>query len=125
MAGSTRQHKFGRLIQKELSEIFQRDKRGILNNAFVTISEVDMSPDLGVAKVYISMMLAKNKQQTLDNLNRGKGEIRKALGEKIRKQARIVPELIFIVDDTEENAYKMDELLRNLNIPPADKNDDH
>ena len=124
MAGSTRQHKFGRLIQKELSEIFQRDKRGILNNAFVTISEVDMSPDLGVAKVYISMMLAKNKQQTLDNLNRGKGEIRKALGEKIRKQARIVPELIFIVDDTEENAYKMDELLRNLNIPPADKNDD-
>jgi ribosome-binding factor A len=122
MTGSTRQQKFGRLIQKELSEIFQRDKRGILDNTFVTISEVRMSPDLGVAKVYISMMLAKDKSQTLDKLNRGKGEIRKALGEKIRKQVRVIPELIFFIDETEENAYKIEELIKNLHIPPADKN---
>ncbi len=120
MAGSTRQHKFGRLIQKELSEIFQRDKRGILDNAFITISDVTMSPDLSVARVYISMMLAKDKKQILEKLNRGKGEIRKALGERIRKQVRIVPELIFFVDETEENAHKMEELIKNLNIPPAD-----
>ncbi len=121
MAGSTRQQKFGRLIQKELSDIFQRDKRGILDNTLVTISDVDMSPDLGVAKVYISMMLAKDKTQTLEKINRGKGEIRKALGERIRKQVRVIPELIFIIDETEEKAFKMEELLKNLNIPPADK----
>lgn len=119
-----RQHKFGRLIQKELSDIFQRDKRGILDNAFITVADVTVSPDLGVAKVYISMMLAKNKQQTLEKLNRGKGEIRKALGERIRKQARIVPELIFIIDETEENAYRMDELIKSLHIPPADQKDE-
>lgn len=124
MAGSTRQQKFGRLIQKELSDIFQRDKRGILDNTFITISDVDMSPDLSVAKVYISMMLAKDKQKTLEKLNRGKGEIRKALGERIRKQARVVPELIFIIDETEENAFKMEELIKSLNIPPADKSPD-
>ena len=124
MAGSTRQQKFGRLIQKELSDIFQRNKRGILDNTFITISDVDMSPDLGVAKVYISMMLAKDKSQTLDRLNRGKGEIRKALGEKIRKQVRVIPELIFIIDETEENALRLEELIKNLNIPPADKNSD-
>jgi ribosome-binding factor A len=124
MAGSTRQQKFGRLIQKELSDIFQRDKRGILDNTFVTISNVSMSPDLSVAKVYISMMLAKDKSQTLEKLNRGKGEIRKALGERIRKQVRVVPELIFIIDETEENAFRIEELIRNLNIPPADKNSD-
>jgi ribosome-binding factor A len=124
MAGSTRQQKFGRLIQKELSDIFQRDKRGILDNTFVTISDVGMSPDLSVAKVYISMMLAKDKQKTLEKLNRGKGEIRKALGEKIRKQVRVVPELIFIIDETEENAFKMDELLKSLNIPPSEKGSD-
>ncbi|HET7180392.1 MAG TPA: 30S ribosome-binding factor RbfA [Chryseosolibacter sp.] len=123
MAGSTRQHKFGRLIQKELSEIFQRDKKGILDNAFITVAEVTMSPDLSVAKVYISMMLARDKQRTLENLNRGKGEIRRALGERIRKQARIVPELIFILDETEEKAYKMDELIKSLHIPPAEKDD--
>ncbi len=121
MAGSTRQQKFGRLIQKELSEIFQRDKRGILDNAFITISDVDMSADLGVAKVYISMMLAKDKAQTLDKLNRGKSEIRKALGERIGKQVRVIPELIFFIDETEENAFRIEELIKNLNIPPADK----
>lgn len=121
MAESTRQHKFGRLIQKELSEIFQRDKRGILENTFVTIADVKMSPDLGVAKIYISMMLAKDKQLTLEKINTRKKEIRKALGEKIRKQARVVPELIFFIDETEENAYKLEELLKNLKIPPAEK----
>ena len=124
MAGSTRQQKFGRLMQKELSDIFQRDKRGILDNTFVTIADVDMSPDLSVAKVYISMMLAKDKGKTLEKLNRGKGEIRKALGERIRKQVRVVPELIFIIDETEEKALRLEELIKNLNIPPADKNSD-
>lgn len=124
MAGSTRQQKFGRLIQKELSEIFQRDKRGILANTFITISDVNMSADLGVAKVYISMMLAKDKAQTLEKLNRGKGEIRKALGERIGKQVRVIPELIFIIDETEENAFKIEELIKNLNIPPEDKSSD-
>jgi len=124
MAGSTRQQKFGRLIQKELSDIFQRDKRGILDNTLITISDVDMSPDLSVAKVYISMMLAKDKAKTLEKINRGKGEIRKALGERIRKQARLVPELIFFIDETEENAFKMEELIRSLKIPPADKEPD-
>jgi ribosome-binding factor A len=121
MAESTRQQKFGRLIQKEISEIFQRDKRGILDNTFITIADVKMSPDLGVAKIYISMMLAKDKQQTLEKMNTRKGEIRKALGEKIRKQVRVIPELIFIIDETEENAIKLEELLKNLHIPPADK----
>lgn len=124
MAGSTRQQKFARLIQKELSDIFQRDKRGILDNTLVSISDVTMSPDLGVAKVYISMMLAKDKSQTLEKINRGKGEIRKALGERIRKQVRVIPELIFFIDETEENAFKIEELIKNLNIPPADKTTD-
>ena len=79
MAGSTRQQKFGRLVQKELSDIFQRDQRGILDNAFITISAVSMSPDLSVAKVYISMMLAKDKGKTLEKLNRGKGVGRSTL----------------------------------------------
>lgn len=118
MAGTTRQQKFARLIHKELSDIFQRDKRGILENAFVTVADVRVSPDLSVAKVYISMMLAKNKETVLEKINSRKGEIRKALGDRIRNQARIIPELIFYVDEVEENAQRLDEIIRNLNIPP-------
>lgn len=121
MSGTVRQQKFAKLIQKELSEIFQRDKRGFLDNAFISIVEVRVSPDLGVAKVYISMMLAKDKQAIMGKLDVHKKEIRKALGEKIRNQARIVPELVFILDEVEENAMKMDELIKSLNIPPAEK----
>ena len=117
---STRQLKYSKLIQKELSDVFQKDKRGILDNAFVTIADVRMSPDLGVAKVFISMLLAKDKQKTLEKINLHKKEIRKALGEKIGKQVRIIPELIFYIDEVEENAQRMDDLIKNLNIPPAD-----
>lgn len=122
MAGSTRQLKFARLIQKEISDIFQRDKRGILDNAFITVADVKVSPDLGVAKIYISMMLATDKQAVLEKINTRKSEIRKALGDKIRKQVRVVPELIFYLDEVEENAQRLDSLIKNLNIP-SDKKD--
>lgn len=120
MTGSVRQQKFGRLIQKELSDIFQRDQRGMLDNAFITIVEVRVSPDLSLAKVYISMMLAPDKQRVLNKLDAHKKEIRRALGDRIRNQARIIPELAFFVDEVEEKAQRMDDLLKGLNIPPAD-----
>jgi ribosome-binding factor A len=119
MAGSTRQLKFAKLIQKEISEIFQRDKRGILDHAFVTVADVKVSPDLGVAKIYVSMMLAPDKKAVIEKINNRKSEIRKALGERIRKQVRIIPELVFFVDEVEENAQRMDSLIKNLNIPKA------
>ena len=119
MSGTVRQQKFARLIQKELSEVFQRDKKGILDNAFITITEVRVSPDLSVARVYVSMMLAKDKAAVLNNLDNHKKEIRRALGDKIRNQARIIPELAFFIDEVEENALRMDQLIKNLNIPPA------
>jgi ribosome-binding factor A len=118
---SLRQQKYGRLIQKELSDIFIRDKRGILGNTFITIAEVKMSPDLSMAKVYLSMMLAKDKTTLINQINDHKSEIRKALGDRIRNQARIVPELVFIIDETEENALRMEDLIKNLNIPKEKK----
>jgi len=117
MAGTTRQQKFAKLIQKELSDIFQRDKRGILENAFVTIVEVRVSPDLAIAKVYISMMLVKDKTAVLEKIRARKNEIRKALGNKIGKQVRVVPELIFFIDEVEEGAQRMDKLISGLDIP--------
>lgn len=121
MTGSTRQQKVSKLIQKEMSEIFLRDRRGLLDNAFLSISEVRVSPDLGVAKIYISMMLVKDKPALLEKINDHKKEFRKLLGDKVGKQLRIVPEIVFYIDEVEENAQRLDEVIKNLNIPPADQ----
>jgi ribosome-binding factor A len=118
MSGTVRQQKVSKLIQKELSDVFQRDKRGVLDNAFISIAEVRISPDLSVARVYISMLLAKDKEGILRKLDVHKKEIRKALGERIRNQVRIVPLLVFVNDELEEKAQRMDDLIRNLHIPP-------
>ena len=120
MSGTVRQQKFSRLIQKELSNIFQRDQRGILGSTFITIMDVRVSPDLSFVRVYVSMMLAKDKKAVLEKLDTHKKEIRKALGDRIRNQARIVPEIAFFLDEVEENAEKMENLLKGLQIPPAE-----
>lgn len=93
----------------------------MLGKAFITIVEVKVSPDLGLAKVYISMMLTKDKKALLEKLDLHKKEIRKSLGDRIRNQARIIPELAFFIDEVEEKALRMDELLKNLNIPPEEQ----
>jgi len=123
MSGTVRQQKYSKLIQKELSEIFLRDKRGILGNAFITIADVRMSPDLSVAKVYFSMTLAKDKNAILNNIESHKSEIRKALGDRIRNQARIIPALVFFIDELEENAQRIEDVIKNLNIPKETKGD--
>lgn len=121
MSGTVRQQKYNKLIQKELSDIFLKDKRGVLGNAFITIAEVRISPDLSVAKVYLSMTLAKDKKAVLQNIELHKSEIRKALGDRIRNQARIVPALVFFIDEVEENAQRIEDLIKSLNIPKEEK----
>ncbi len=123
MSGTVRQQKYSKLIQKELSEIFLRDKKGILGNAFITIADVRMSPDLSVAKVYFSMTLTKDKNAILNKIESHKSEIRKALGDRIRNQARIIPALVFFIDELEENAQRIEDVIKNLNIPKETKND--
>ncbi len=121
---STRQQKYARLIQKELGEIFQRDTKHLFGKAFITITLVKMSPDLGFAKIYISMFLVENRAEMLATINGQKSQIRKLLGQKIGKQVRIVPEIAFFIDDTEDHAQKMDTLISSLDIPPADEDEE-
>lgn len=95
-----------------------------MENAFITIADVQVSPDLSVARVYLSMMLINDKKKVIDRINLHKREIRKALGDTIRKQVRIIPELVFFVDELEEKALKMDSLIDSLRIPPAAPDDE-
>ncbi|MBU2914287.1 MULTISPECIES: 30S ribosome-binding factor RbfA [Reichenbachiella] len=118
---STRQLKYAGLIQKDLSEIFQKDSRHWFGNAFITVTEVNVSPDLSFAKVFISLMMIDDREAFIEKMAEKKPEIRKALGLKIGKQVRIVPELHFVLDESQDHAQKMDNILSRLNIPKEDK----
>ncbi|HNP17562.1 MAG TPA: 30S ribosome-binding factor RbfA [Fulvivirga sp.] len=117
---STRQQKYSKLIQKDLSDIFQKNKSGLFTNVLVTIAEVKISPDLSIAKVYLSMLLVDDKQAMIEKITEHKSEIRRDLGNKIGKQVRIVPDLLFYLDEIEQEASRMDKLIDSLEIPPLE-----
>ena len=116
---SKRQMKYERLIQREVGEIFQKEARHLLGSTFATITAVKMSPDLGFAKVYVSIMQERDRKMNFKVIEEHKSEIRKYLGRRIGKTVRAIPELAFTLDDTEDQAAKIDDILSKLHIPPA------
>ena len=121
---SKRQQKVSRQLQKDLSEIFQRDVPHLFNGAFITVTSVRISPDLSVARVYLSFLATKNKQMLLETIQEKGKVLRQNLGDRVRHQLRIVPELHFFLDDTADYADKMDKLFSGLDIPPAPAEED-
>ena len=115
---SKRQQKFARLIQKDLGEIFQKEARNSFGGVFITVTEVKVSPDLGVAKAYLSLMLVKNKPLVMEAIQEQGKTIRQMLANRIRHQVRVIPELHFFLDESADYAAQMDSLLANLHIPP-------
>ena len=109
---SVRQQKVNKLVQKELAEIFRSEARNMFGGAFITVTVVRVSPDLGVAKVYISIMATKDKKAIFKLVEDQNYLIRKKLGMMIGKQLRVVPELHFFIDDSLDYAMKIDELLK-------------
>jgi len=117
---SKRQQKVGRQIQKDLGEIFQKDAQHLTHGSFVTITAVRVTPDLGIARAYLSFLPDKNKQILLETIQENTKFFRQKLADRVRHQLRIIPHLQFYIDDTAEYAAKMDLLFSNIVIPPAD-----
>jgi ribosome-binding factor A len=115
-----RQQKFGRQIQKDLSDIFQKEFKEIFGRGLVTVTEVKISPDLSVARCYLSFLLIDDRESVMDELDIRNKAIRNALAIRIRKQARIIPNLVFFLDDTAAYAAKIEALFEGLVIPPAE-----
>lgn len=107
---SVRQQKINKLIQKELAEIFREMGRGMFRGIMISVTVVRVSPDLGVAKAYLSIF-GGDKTETMDKIEENNWRIRKELGNKVGKQLRIVPELHFYIDDSLDYAEEIDKLL--------------
>lgn len=108
---TTRQNKIARLLQKELSEIFLLQAKG-MNGVIVSVTAVRISPDLSIAKGYVSVFPSERSAEIVQNLNDNMRAIRFDLGNRVRHQLRIIPELRFFVDDSLDYAEHIDELLK-------------
>lgn len=107
---TTRQQKINRLIQKELSEILRLDTAQ-MSGILVSVSGARVSPDLGMAKVYLSIFPSDKGQELLKNIKANAKQLRYALGLKVGKQLRVVPELAFFLDDSLDYVENIDRLL--------------
>jgi ribosome-binding factor A len=114
MQDTKRQKQVGQLLQKELSDIFQRMGFNILEGGMISISSVRLTPDLLEARIYLSMFQIKDSAAMILRIKERMGEIRKDLGNRVGKQLRRVPELSFFLDDTLEYVFKMDELFKKI-----------
>lgn len=122
---SKRQQKMASLLQQELAAVLQRDLPHLFNGGLAPgISTVRVTPDLGQARVYLSLLLSTDADARLAAVQDNVKEIRHALAKRIRKTARVVPELIFFHDDSAAYAAHMDQVLSTLHIPAESKEED-
>ena len=110
---STRQKKISRQLQKDLSEIFQLEGRTLFSTSFVSVTVVRVSPDLSVARAYLSVFGVENKEELLAEINHMAYYIRKKLAARVRNQMRKVPDLKFFLDDSVDYAQNIESLLND------------
>ena len=109
---STRQLKVARELQRYLAEIIRSRGMAAFGGAMLTVSEVRISPDLSIAKVYVSVFPSDKQKEVMETLEQEKKSIRGELGRQVAKQLRIVPELDFYLDSSLDYAENIEQLLK-------------
>ena len=107
----TRLQKIERLLQKELGDIFQKQTQA-MHGVLVSVSVVRVSPDLSVAKAYLSIFPSAKGEELLKAIRANTKAIRYDLGQRVRLQLRKIPELSFFIDDSLDYIEHIDELLK-------------
>ena len=108
---TTRQQKVARQIQRDIADIFQKEGAHLVRGLLVTVTTVRVSPDLGYAKIYVSVFPFERNPELLATLEENNWFIRRQLGTRIRNQLKVVPELQFFLDDSLEYIQNIEELL--------------
>ncbi len=109
---STRQLKVAREIQKDMAEIIRSKGMAAFSGAMVSVSGVKVSPDLSVAKIYVSVFPSEKAQAVMQTISENTRSLRGELGGRVGKQLRIVPEIVFYLDSSLDYVEHIEELLK-------------
>ena len=107
----TRQNRIARLLQKELSLIFQQQTRAT-HGVMISVTRTRISPDLSICTAYLSIFPSDKADEIIKNVTASEKTIRYELGTRVRHQLRIIPELRFFIDDSLDYIEHIDELLK-------------
>ena len=112
---SKRQSQVSELIKRHFSELMQYEATNICGRSVLTtVTGVKISPDLTSARIYFSFLGTENKQEPLLMLREETVMLRQKLGQRIRKQVRIIPAIDFFLDDMIDEMYKVNDMLQRL-----------
>ncbi len=108
---TTRQKKINKLLQKDLGEIFQRESPNLFQRALITVTKVQVTGDLSIARVYVSIF-GQDASSIIKSVKIHTNEIRKQLGLRVKNQLRQVPQLHFYIDDSLDYIENIENLLK-------------
>lgn len=109
-----RQKQIAEIIRRHFSEVLLQEGQYIFENALVTVTHVKMSPDLGLAKIYLSVFNTDNKQAVILSMDEQMPRLKQALGTRLRNQLRRMPSIDFYLDDTLDEMYRLNALFDKL-----------
>lgn len=111
---SIRQNQVAELIRRHFSMLLLEQGRLIYGDAMVTVTEVKMSPDLTMAKIYLSVYNTENKQAVLLEMEDQQAMLRQSLASRLKSHLRRMPDIHFYLDDTLDEIEKVDKLIKKL-----------
>jgi ribosome-binding factor A len=114
---SKRQLKFARQIQKDIADVFQNEGKVYIENNFVTVTQVRVSPDLSFVRIYLSFLNNDTAKTSLETIKENISSLRYHLAKRIKNQVRVIPEIGFYIDDTQSYVAKINELFSTIEIP--------
>jgi ribosome-binding factor A len=120
MQEGKRQKQISGLIQEELNKIFQKNGLNMIDGGMVSISSVKITPDLLEARVYLSFFQVTDAKAALKKIQERSGEIKRDLGNSVRRQLRRIPDIKYFRDETLDHVFKMEELFKQISTEKKD-----
>jgi len=119
-----RQRQASELIKRNFGVVLREEGLYIYQNALVTVTNVKITPDFGLAKIYLSVYNTTDKSEVIKSLRENSSRLRHSLAERIRKHIRRIPQIDFFLDDTLDEMYKLNALFDKLGSDKSGKSEE-
>jgi len=121
MTEGKRQKQVAAVLQQELNDIFMRLGMNMMDGGMVSISKVQVTPDLLEARIYLSLFKVQDEKELMKKIESRAWEVKKELSDRVKHQLRRIPVLHFYQDDTLDYVFKMEDIFKQINSGEREK----